>query len=442
VAIEAGPGGTPMKCVAAASLLGTAIEYYDFFIYGTAAALVFPSVFFPQLSSAMATTASMGTFATAFLSRPLGAVIFGHFGDRLGRKKTLVATLLIMALSTVAVGLVPTTAAIGMAAPLTLIVLRLLQGFAVGGEWAGSSLLSAEYAPAHKRGRYGMFTIAGTGVASVITSLAFLGVTYTIGEKSPEFMQWGWRIPFLISAALIGVALYVRLHIGETPVFAAEKARNVVPKAPMAEALRLQRREVALAAGSVLGYFIFPYMASIYLPNYGNTHLGYSRNIILIVGALGGLASIAVIAVSATLSDRVGRRRMMLVGWTACLAWSFVVIPLMETGRPICYAAALIGMKATASIGYGPIAAFIPELFATRYRYSGTALALNVAGVVGGALPSLIAEELQATYGGWAIDVMLAILVFASLVCTYLLPETKETALRSTEAAADASMMS
>jgi MFS family permease len=239
-----------MKWVAAACFVGTTVELYDFISYGTAAALVFPTVFFPHLSAAMATIASMGTFAAAFVSQPLGALVFGHFGDRLGRKKTLVATLLIMGLATVSVGLVPTTAAIGSAAPLILIALRLLQGIAVGGEWAGSALLSAEYAPADKRGRYGMFTPLGAGTAVVLASLTFLGVNYAIGEHSPAFMQWGWRIPFLISAALIGVGLYVRLNIDETPVFAEEKARNLVSKAPLAEVLRLQRREIALAAGS------------------------------------------------------------------------------------------------------------------------------------------------------------------------------------------------
>jgi MFS family permease len=205
VVIDAGPAAIPMKRVAAACFVGTTIEFYDFLIYGTAAALVFPTVFFPHLSPAMATIASMGTFAAAFLSRPLGAIVFGYFGDRLGRKKTLVATLLIMALSTITVGLVPSTAAVDVTAPLILIALRLLQGFAVGGEWAGSALLSAESAPATGRGRYGMFTVLG-------------GPT----------------------AALIGIGLYVRLNIDETPLFAEEKARNRVPKAPLAELLRLQ----------------------------------------------------------------------------------------------------------------------------------------------------------------------------------------------------------
>jgi metabolite-proton symporter len=429
VAVEAGPDATPMKRVAAACFIGTTIEFYDFLIYGTAAALMFPTVFFPHLSPAMATIASMATFATAFLSRPLGAAVFGHFGDRLGRKKTLIITLLIMALSTVSVGLVPSSAAIGAAAPLILIVLRLLQGFALGGEWAGSALLSAEYAPTGKRGRYGMFTLVGGPIGTVLALLTFLGVNCAIGENSPAFMHWGWRLPFLISGALIGIGLYVRLNINETPVFTEEKARNLVPKAPLAELFRLQRRQIALAAGCTLGCFTFPYMASSYLATYAHIHLGYSRNVVLFVGLLGALANIAFVALSATLCDRVGRRRMMLFGWAACLPWSFVVMPLMDSGNPICYAVAIIGMHIAESIAYGPTAAFLPELFPTRYRYTGTAVTMTLAGVGGGGVPPLMAGTLQATCGSWAIGLMLATFVLVSLVCTCLLPETKGTTL-------------
>jgi MFS family permease len=420
-----------MKRIAAACLVGSAIEFYDFLIYGTAAALVFPTVFFPHLSPTVATIASMGTFASAFVSRPIGAATFGYFGDRLGRKKTLIVTLLFMAVATVSVGAVPSTAAIGTAAPLILIALRLLQGFAVGGEWAGSALLSAEHAPAASRGRYGMFTLLGGGTAGVLSSLTFLAVNFSIGENSPAFMQWGWRIPFLISAALIGIALYVRLRIDETPVFAEEKARNLIPTAPIAELLQLQRREILLAAGSVLGGFGFAYMGNTYLTVYAHSHLGYTRSFIWAVGALGGVASIGFVALSASLCDRFGRRRIMLVGWAGCVPWAVVVIPLMDTGKPALYAVAIVGMFAIAAIGSGPTGAFIPELFATRYRYSGSALAVNLAGVLGGALPPLIAGTLQATYGSWAVGPMLVILALASLVCTYLLPETRGTALRS-----------
>jgi metabolite-proton symporter len=429
VAMEAGVGVTRMKRVAAVCLVGTTIEYYDYVIYATAAALVFPTVFFPHLSPVMATTASMGTFAASFLSRPLGAVVFGHFGDRLGRKKTLVATLLIMALSTVAVGLVPSTAAIGVAAPLILIVLRLLQGVAFGGEWAGSALFSAEYAPITKRGRYGMFTPLGGPTGAVLASLTFLGVNYIIGEHSPAFMQWGWRLPFLLSVALVGIGLYVRLNIDETPVFAEEKASRSIPKAPLAELLRLQRREIVLAAGSFLGCNSLGYTASTYLATYAHTGLGYPRNVILFVSVLAGLSSIAFLALSATLCDRVGRRRMMLIGCAASLPWSFAMIPLMDTGKPICYAMAIVGTRAVTAITFGPAAAFIPELFSTRYRYSGTALATNLAGLAGGAVPPLVAGTLQAAYGSWAIGFMLGVLALISLACIYLLPETNGTTL-------------
>lgn len=418
-----------MRRVAAACLVGSAIEFYDFLIYGTAAALVFPTVFFPHLSPTLATVASMGTFASAFISRPIGAATFGHFGDRLGRKRALIVTLVLMAIATVSVGVVPSTAAIGTAAPLILVALRLLQGFAVGGEWAGSALLSAEHAPADERGRYGMFTLLGGGTAGVLSSLTFLGVNFSIGENSPAFMEWGWRIPFLISAALIGIAFYVRLRIDETPVFASEKARNLVPAAPIAELLRLQWREILLAAGSIVGGFGFAYMGNTYLTAYAHSQLGYTRGFIWTVGAVGGLASIVFVALSATLCDRVGRRRIMLLGWAACVPWAVVVIPLLDTGNPALYAVAIVGMFAIAAIGSGPTGAFIPELFATRYRYSGSALAVNLAGVLGGALPPLIAGTLQASYGSWAVGPMLAVLALASLVCTYLLPETKGTAL-------------
>ncbi|MBO0881740.1 MAG: MFS transporter, partial [Mycobacterium sp.] len=222
--------------------------------------------------------------------------------------------------------------------------------------------------------------------------------------------------------------LYVWFNIDETPVFAEEKARHVVPKAPLTQLLRRQRREIALAAGSCLAANSFGYTASTYLVNYAHTHLGYSRNVVLGVGMLDALAGMAFVALSATLSDRVGRRRMMLVGSAACLPSSLMVIPLIDTGTPICYAVAIIGLMAPASFGVGPTAAFIPELFATGCRYSGTALAANIASI-GGALPPLIAGALETTYGSWAIGLMLATIALISMVCTYLLPETSGTTL-------------
>lgn len=413
-----------MRRVALACMVGSTVEYYDFFIYGTAAALVFPTVFYPHLSPMMATVASMGTFATAFLSRPLGAAVFGHFGDRLGRKRTLVATLLIMALSTVTVGLVPGSATVGVAAPLILITLRLLQGFAVGGEWAGSALLSAETAPEGRRGRYGMYTVVGGGIALMLTSLTFLGVNFTIGEGSSAFMTWGWRIPFLFSGVLIAIALYVRLNLGETPVFARQESHNHTAPTPFAEVLHLQRREVVLAAGSVLGCFGLVYLASTYLTAYAHTHLGYSRNVILLVGALGGLTCIASSVLTSTLCDRFGRRRVLLVCWSVGVPWALLVMPLIDSGNVTLFAVAIAGLFVVDGAVFGPVASFVPELFPTRYRYTGTALAINLAGVLGGAVPPLIAGPLSADYGSWAIGLMMATLALISLAATYLLPET------------------
>jgi metabolite-proton symporter len=415
---------TPMKRVAVASFVGTAIEYYDFYIYGTAAALVFPHVFFPNLGPTMATIASFGTFAAAFLSRPLGAAVFGHFGDRLGRKKTLVATLLIMGLSTVGVGLVPSAASIGVAAPLLLLTLRLLQGFAVGGEWAGSALLSAEYAPAAQRGRYGMFTQLGVGTGLAVTNVIFLVVNATIGEKSATFMTWGWRLPFLFSAVLVVVALYVRLSIDETPVFTKELEANTVPRAPLGELIRHQPRQIALASGVMFGIFTFSFMAGTYLTGYASAHLGHPRNLILGVGILGGLAMMALTVISAVLCDTMGRRRIILFGFCLALPWSFAVMPLLDTGSPVLFGVAIAGTFAILGVSYGPLASFIPEIFATRYRYTGAGLAFNLGGIVGGAVPPLIAGALLAAFGSWSIGLMMAILVLASLVSTYLLPDT------------------
>jgi MFS family permease len=418
-----------MKRVAMASFVGSAIEYYDFYIYGTAAALVFPKVFFPHLGTTMATVASMATFAAAFLSRPVGAAFFGHFGDRLGRKSTLIATLSIMGASTFLVGVVPGAATIGVAAPLILLTLRLMQGFAVGGEWAGSALLSAEYAPAKARGRYGMFTQMGVGSGLVMSSLLFLAVNKTIGEASAAFVGWGWRIPFLFSAVLIAIALYVRVHVAETPVFTAQKARASSSGQPLAALFNHQRREVALAAGTMIGFFTLGYLANAYFMSYAHTHVGFSPDVILAVGLLGGVIVVVFNAVSSLLSDIYGRRRVIMTALVLGVPWAFVVMPLITTGNVALFALAMSGTYAIAASSYGPMAAFIPEIFGTRYRYSGAGVSLNLAGLVGGAVPTIIAAPLLATWGPIAIGVMMAAVLLVSLACTVALPETKGIAL-------------
>ena len=423
------PAAHPMQRVAFASFVGTAIEFYDFYIYGTAAALIFPHVFFPNMSPTMATISSLGTFAVAFLSRPIGAAVFGHFGDRLGRKKTLIATLLIMGLSTVCVGLVPSSATIGVAAPIILLALRLLQGFAVGGEWAGSALLSAEYAPVGKRGMYGMFTQLGAGAGLAVSNLVVFIVSLTIGEKSAVFLDWGWRLPFLFSAVLLVVALYVRLSIDETPVFAREQVTGGVPKAPLSELFRTQTRQVALAAGCMVGIFTMSFLGGTYLMSYASTPIGHPRSLILGVGVLAGVALMVFSAISAVLCDRYGRRRVILAGFGLALPWAFVVMPLIDSGSPVGFAVAIAGIFCIFGLSYGPIGSFLPEIFATRYRYTGAGLSFNLAGIVGGAIPPLVAGALVATLGSWAVGAMMAVFVVVSIVSTLLLPETKGTEL-------------
>jgi metabolite-proton symporter len=429
---DAGPADTAprsMGRISFASFVGTAIEYYDFYIYGTAAALVFPHVFFPNMSPAMATIASFGTFAAAFFSRPLGAAVFGHFGDRLGRKKTLIATLLIMGLSTTCVGLVPSADTIGLAAPLLLLTLRLLQGFAVGGEWAGAALLSAEYAPAGKRGTYGMFTQLGVGFGLLLSNLVFLTVNLTVGEKSPAFIAWGWRVPFLFSAVLIAVALYVRLSLDETPVFKREMAAGSVARVPIADLLRQQPRQTLLGAGAMTGIFTFSFMAGTYFMGYASTELKHPRDLILAVDVLGAVSMLLLTAVSARLSDQYGRRAVILVGFCVALPWSFTVVPLLDTGSQALFALAIMGTFALLGVSYGPMASFIPEVFATRFRYTGAGLAFNLGGILGGAMPPLVAGALLAEYGSWSIGLMMAILILISLLSTSALPETKAKAL-------------
>ncbi|WUI26377.1 MFS transporter [Mycobacterium sp. NBC_00419] len=422
--MHTGAPGT-LRRVALASYVGSAIEFYDFFIYGTAAALVFPTVFFPHLGHVMGTVASLGTFASAFVSRPIGAVVFGHFGDRIGRQRTLVVTLLLMGVSTVGVGLIPSTAAIGLAAPLLLTLLRVLQGFAVGGEWAGSALLSAEYAPPRQRGRYGMFTQMGFGTALVLANLVFLIVYVTWGQSSSAFMEWAWRLPFLLSAVLIGTALVVRMSVKETPVF-AEASAATHNETPVAALVRDQGRQLLLAAGAMVGVLGLVYETGTFFTHYATAHLGFSTDFVLLVGVIGGVCTVAFVAASAILSDTYGRRLPMTVGYALSVPWSLIVFPLIETRNHVLFAVAIIVTYAIIGIAMGPLASFIPETFAIAYRYTGAGLAHNIGGIIGGGVPPVISEYLLDSYGSWSIAAMLSGLGLVSLVCVRLLKETAD----------------
>lgn len=422
---------TSVRRVAVASCIGTTIEFYDFFIYGTAAALVFPTVFFPALGATAGTVASFATFAVAFVARPVGAMLFGHYGDRIGRKKTLVSTLLLMGISTLLIGLLPSAAAIGVAAPLLLVLLRFAQGFAVGGEWAGATLLTAEYAPPGKRGLYAMFPQIGPAIAFVLSSGTFLITGAVLGDGNDAFLAWGWRVPFLFSVVLVGIGLYMRLAIEETPVFRANQAaqQEQSRRLPFADAWRHQSREILLSAGALATLFAFFYMGTAFLTSYGTTTLGFSRPFVLSVGIAAALVFGAAIVVSALYSDRIGRRTVIMASCVAAVFWALALFPLLDTGSPVAFAIGMFGTLAIFGVAYGPCGALLPEMFATRYRYTGAGLGYNLAGVLGGAIPPLLAAPLASSFGGMSIGILLAALAVLSFFCARALVETKDVAL-------------
>ncbi|QJY49621.1 MFS transporter [Pseudonocardia broussonetiae] len=421
---------TPMRRVAIASCAGTTIEFYDFFIYGTAAALVFPTVFFPALGSAAATVASFATFAVAFVARPVGAILFGHYGDRLGRKNTLIATLVLMGVSTVVIGLLPGAATIGVAAPIILVVLRFLQGLAVGGEWAGATLLAAEYAPPGRRGLYAIFPQMGPALAFALSSATFLAVNVAMGDTNPAFLEWGWRIPFLLSIVLVGVGLWVRLTIDETPAFRRAQAAGTLTTArtspPILEVFRVQPREILLSGGVLTIVFALFYMGTAFLTSYGTsaTGAGLDRRTVLILNIVAAVVFGAVTAVSGIVSDRFGRRNVILACCALSIPWALVLFPIMGTGSGTGFAIGLIGTLAIFGIAYGPVGAYMPEMFATRYRYTGAGMGYNLGGVLGGAVSPLLAAQLSGTYGSYAVGLMLAGFGLLSLVCVLALGET------------------
>ncbi|MGH3717379.1 MAG: MFS transporter [Pseudonocardiaceae bacterium] len=433
------PTGAMMRRVAIASCVGTTIEFYDFFIYGTAAALVFPKVFFPALGSTAGTVASFATFAVAFIARPVGAAVFGHYGDRIGRKRTLISTLLLMGVATVLIGLLPGAATIGLAAPVLLVVLRFVQGFAVGGEWAGATLLTAEYAPPQRRGRYAMFPQLGPGIALALSSSTFLVTNLVLGNTDQAFLDYGWRVPFLVSVALVAAGLYVRLQIEETPVFRqAQQRPRSRPNTPLREALTQAPREILLAAGTMTVMFALFYTGTTYLTSYGTSPTGaaLSRTLVLSIGIAAGAAMALCTIASAVASDRLGRRTLIMATCASAVVWSLVLFPLLDTRSPVAFGVGVIVTLGLQGVGYGAAGAFLPETFATRYRYTAAGISYNLAGITGGAIPTLVAGPLAAAFGSVAIGILLFALAVLSLFCARALPETKDRDLRQAQPSA------
>ena len=429
---DAAPAGAspPMRRIAIASMTGTVIEFYDFFIYGTAAALVFNKVFFPSLGAAAGTALALATFGVAFVARPFGSVLFGHFGDKLGRKRTLVTTLLVMGLSTLAIGLLPTTGAIGIAAPILLVLLRILQGLAVGGEWAGATLLTAENSPGKMRGKYALFPQLGPSLAFALASATFLTTALTMSNEA--FLAWGWRVPFIGSVVLVAVGLYVRLAITETAAFMARE-KTTSTRMPVMEVLSTHTGRVLLGAGSTMAVFAFFYIGVTYLTSYGTQELGLPRTTVLAMGIIGGLVFAATTIVGAILSDRVGRRKMIIIGNASAIVGGIIAFPILDIGTAWAFGLGLSLVLGVVGIAYGPQGAQLPELFPTHYRYTGAGMAYNLAGVLGGGVVPLIATALVAGLGSsLAIGLLLAGLSVVSLLCTLALPDTNAESISST----------
>lgn len=411
-----------MLRLATASLAGTAIEFYDFFVYGTAAALVLGPLFFPTFSPLAGTLAAFGTFGVGFVARPLGSVLFGHIGDRRGRRPVLVASLLLTGASTVAVGCVPSYDTIGVAAPVLLLVLRFLQGLGLGGEWGGAVLLTAEHAPAERRGLWAGFPQIGPAVGFVLANGVMLVLSATLSDA--QFAQWGWRVPFWAAGLLAVAGLWLRSSLTESPRFLEidDPARM-----PLAEVTRDHWRLVLLTAGALAaGYAIF-YAVTTWSLAFATERLGVDRTVMLACIMAAVVVKGSLTPLAAMLGDRFGRRPMCLAGCAGSVLWMFPMVALLSTGEPLLMFLGFLGALIAFITMFAVIAAYLPELYEPRVRCTGAAVGYNLGGVLGGALTPIVATAL-AEHGGrvpWAVGAYLTAVSLLSLVCFALLPETR-----------------
>ncbi|MFG2948515.1 MFS transporter [Streptomyces adustus] len=411
-----------MLRLATASLAGTAIEFYDFFVYGTAAALVLGPLFFPTFSPLAGTLAAFGTFGVGFVARPLGSMLFGHVGDRHGRRPVLVASLLLTGVSTVAVGCVPAYDRIGAAAPVLLLVLRFLQGLGLGGEWGGAVLLTAEHAPEHRRGLWSGFPQIGPAVGFLLANGVMLALS--AGLSDAQFTQWGWRVPFWAAGLLAVAGLWLRSSITESPRFLELDGRA---RMPLAEVARDHWRLVLLTAGALAaGYAIF-YAVTTWSLAFATERLGVDRTVMLMCIMAAVVVKGALTPVAAVLGDRFGRRPMCLAGCAGCALWMFPMVALLSTGAPLLMFLGFLGALLAFITMFAVIAAYLPELYEPRVRCTGAAVGYNLGGVLGGALTPIVATAL-AEHGGrvpWGVGAYLTGVALLSLGCFVLLPETR-----------------
>jgi metabolite-proton symporter len=417
-----------LRQVIAASFIGTTIEWYDFFLYGTAAALVFNELFFPNAEPLIGTLSAFGTFAVGFAARPIGGIVFGHFGDRIGRKSMLVLSLLIMGVATFLIGLLPTYASIGVLAPVLLVLLRFAQGLGVGGEWGGAVLMSVEHAPKGRRGFFGSWPQMGVPAGLLLSTVVFAVMQSATTEE--QFLAWGWRVPFLVSIVLVAVGLFIRLRIMESPAFRAVKESNTEADKPIVDVVKSHPREVLVAMGMRVAENGTFYVLTVFVLAYGEDTLKLSKGTMLTGVIIAAALGLLTIPLWGRLSDRYGRRPLYMAGAVISLLWAFPFFGLVDTKEPILiWLAIVVGVNFGHDLMYGPQAAYFSELFGTRVRYSGASLGYQLASVFAGGFAPLIATALLAAGGGepTLVAVYMAAMAAITIVATLFAKETYQT---------------
>jgi metabolite-proton symporter len=413
---------SPRKVIVA-SLIGTSLEWYDFFLYGTASALVFNKLFFPNFDPLVGTLLAFATYAVGFIARPLGGLVFGHFGDRVGRKQVLIVTLLIMGIATFLIGALPTYQAIGVAAPILLVVLRFVQGLGLGGEWGGAVLMSLEHGAPDRRGLNASWPQVGVPVGNLLAAgvLGLLNLLLT----EDAFLSWGWRIAFFLSGALVLVGLWIRMTITESPLFEEVESAGEKARMPLIEVIKRHPRGLLVAMGARLGTDVAFYTFTLYILTFLTANLGLPRSVGLNAVLIGSAVQIALIPLFGGLSDRYGRRPVYALGAVSAAVWAFVFFPLLSTRSPVVIVLATVVALITHAAMYGPQAAFIAELFSTELRYSGASMGYQIAGVLGGGIAPLVSIALAGATGtAFAVSFYVLAMVALTLIALWAAPET------------------